>query len=483
VVRSSARADAAVPPLAGAVERRAERDPGSFRDPAGAVHHLDGRVLRVFRDEAGAERFRAVQASGLLERLVASRALVATRVVDDAAVRSEFPDAALVVEHERIPFISYPYEWPFELLRSAALQYLETLRAALDHGFLVKDATAYNTQFRGVAPTLIDVASFEPYVADQPWYSYSQFCSMFLAPLMLQGLAGLPFQAWLRSSLGGIEVDRLGRLLRWRHKLRRDVLLHVVLQSWLNSRGESGAPAAGASRPSVPRATIYRLAAKLERSVSGLSRDGARRSHWLEYEVDCHYAPGAVSAKVAFVRDALAAARPRCTWDLGCNTGRYSLLAAEYSEHVVAMDADEQAVGRLAQRLGSGPLNVLPLVMDLLNPSPDQGWGQRERAGLSGRGPADFALALALTHHLAIGGSVPLAEIARWLAQHARAGVVEFVPQQDPMAQRLLATRPDASPYDEGSFRAALEAHCRVTGVLRLPESERVLYAFTARQP
>ena len=192
------------------------RDPGSFRDPSGAVFHLDGRVLR-YLNPAGAEDFNALATSGLLEALIDRGALIPTRQLDptEVPVPSGF-NPALVLEHDRVPFISYAYEWPFELLRTAALQYLESLRLCLDHGFILKDATPFNTQFLGSHPTMIDVSSFEVYRPGRPWAGYAQFCRTFLNPLMLQSLAGIPYQRWLRSSIcvpTGSITPRIPRLI------------------------------------------------------------------------------------------------------------------------------------------------------------------------------------------------------------------------------------------------------------------------------
>jgi hypothetical protein len=148
------------------------------------------------------------------------------------------------------------------------------------------------------------------------------------------------------------------------------------------------------------------------------------------------------------------------------------------------MDFDEATVGALYEHVARNHSNILPLVVDLSNPDPDQGWAQGERKGLAARGPADFTLALALVHHLRISANVPLGRIFSWLAEVARGGVIEFVPKGDPMVQRLLATRDDVYPdYTEEGFEAALAEQFQVDEKLALPDSHRVLYRFSRTGP
>jgi hypothetical protein len=457
------------------------RNPGSFRDPAGGVYHYRDRVFRYLTDE-GAREFRELANSGLLKQLADSGAVIPTRELagGEATELGLDPSIPLILEHEPIPFISYMYEWPFELLQTAALQYLTALRLSVEHGFILKDATAFNTQFRGSAPTMIDVASFEPHSPGRPWAGYAQFCRMFLNPLLLHSLTGEPYHHALRSSIEGIAPSELKRRLPFRRRLRKDIFIHVVAQAWMGNRFSGDVDALkSVANEQVSQKTLHKLIDQLERTISGLSRPGAT-SNWTDYEADCHYHDEAAAAKRHFVDSVLQERRPELVWDLGCNRGEYSALAASAGSYVVAMDGDEQVVGGVTRRTDMDHSRVLPLVMDLSNPSANQGWAQTERQGLSTRGPADLALVLALVHHLTLSGGVPLGGVVDWLADNARAAVIEFVPLDDPMAQRLLATRlHQPHGYDEPTFRRELERRFQVTRVESLPQSGRTLYAVT----
>ena len=424
--------------------------------------------------------------TGLLDSLEKSGAVIETRPIAMEEAGEQYravPDIGLVVEHPRIPFISYVYEWPFEMLKAAAIRSLEILQASLDKGFILKDATPYNIQFVGLNPLLIDVGSFERYEEGIPWMGYSQFCHTFLNPLLLQSITGVPFQMWMRSSLEGIDPVHLNSLIPLRHKLRKNVFIDVVLQAWFSRRYASRRSDAPSLRErSIPKGVVTGLVNRLTKSVSGLKRRGKAHSAWLDYEEKCHYEPEALQFKDRFVEEALARARPRMVWDLGCNVGRYSVMASRCADYVVAMDSDEATVGALYERLSGQQTNVLPLLVDLMNPSPSQGWAQEERRGLGERGAADFVLCLALVHHLAISGNVPLSKIVEWLSTITEAGVVEFVPKSDPMVQALLRTREDVyGGYTQAAFEEALRERFEITDVGCLPKSERVLYLLSRK--
>ncbi len=453
---------------------------GSFRDPDSGVFLSADRVYRWF-SARGAVEFEAFERSGLLESLVKSRRVIATRPVSlgELPGRLGLPvDASLICEHPRLPFISHVYEWSFEMLKAAAIHQLELLRSTLGEGYTLKDATPYNIQFVGTEPIFIDVGSFGKWEEGTPWVGYSQFCRMYLNPLLLHGLTGVPYQAIMRGSLEGIDPADLTRLLPVRQKVRKRVLIDVVLQAWLNRRfARSSAVSELAGKRAILKKDILGTLNRLQRTIVGLK---SRRpsSHWSEYEDHNSYSQKAQESKEQFVELALRESNPSIVWDLGCNTGKYSILAARHSDNVVAMDSDVDTVDTLYRKV-KGSNKILPSVMDLLNVSPDQGWAQAERYGLSSRGPADFVLCLALFHHLAIGGNVPIRQFMSWLADVARAGVIEFVPKTDAMVQRLLRLRKDIfEDYSQSSFETFLGRHFRIIKRVKLPESDRMLYFF-----
>ncbi|MFG3706270.1 class I SAM-dependent methyltransferase [Micromonospora sp. NPDC047670] len=462
-------------------------DPGSFRDPANRVFHLGDDVLRGL-DERAAREWRALAATDFFPPLLAAGKVCGTEPVEPARVPSAARWAA-VLRHERIPFVSHPYEWSFAMLRDAALLHLEILRAALPAGFTTKDGSAYNLQWRGTEPVFIDVGSFTPARDGEPWAGYRQFCQTLLYPLLLGAHLGLDFQPWLRARVDGIEPDQMRRLFGGARRLLPGVPSHVHLHDAMQRRN---ARASTADVRSQLRAAGYsrELALATVRGIEKLVRRLEHRptaSHWVDYQRTCAYTAEDRAAKERFVAEALAGPpRPRLALDLGANDGRYARLAARHADYVVAVEQDPAVVDGLYRALrAEGERRILPLVMDLADPSPGGGWRGVERASFAGRARADTVLALAVVHHLAIGRNVPLPEVLDWLVGLAAPGariVVEFVHPEDPMARRLLANKPEGlfPDYRRAEFERLLAGRCRITRRLDLPSGTRTLYAAVA---
>ena len=472
-----------------------QRDRGSFRDPDGYIVQRGDRIFRVILPTA-VERWRQFAASGLAAELQSAGLLVASRELEAQAVPEDLPlpASALVLEHERIPFISYLYEWTFAMLRDAALLQLDIMERALRHNWILKDATAYNVQFRGVTPLFIDVLSFSPLGPGEPWAGYNQFCRIMLYPLMLQAYKQIPFQPWLRSELEGIDPVIFSRMFRGLERRRRGVLSHVTAQSYLQRKFDSAGYSVRQQIKSagMTQQMIARNVQKLRELVLSLQLP-REKTAWSDYS-RTHYSDDALARKEAFVSECVAGRQFRLVWDLGCNDGRFSRLLAVSAHTVVAMDADAGSIDRLYGQLrmehrSSGSLsseeipagvkgvNILPLLMNVASPSPAQGWANRERAALVDRGKPDLTLALALVHHLRITANVPLAALVQWLAETTRELVIEIISKDDPMVQRLLLNKDDTyADYSRDAFEQYLERWFKIERRAELPGGTRTLY-------
>ena len=459
-------------------------EPASFRDPDSAVFYSEGSVLRGLSERAAAD-WERLGATSFFPSLVAEGKIVGTCTFDGVAPPSPRGDAwAVVLEHERIPFISYPYEWPFTMLRDAAALHLEILLAALDEGFSTKDGSAFNVQFTGARPVFIDVGSFEP--ATGPWPGYRQFCRTFLFPLLIQAHLGIAFQPYLRGSIDGLLPTDVAGMFGGRRKWKKGVLRNVVLHGALERRAQSrkadraGSEAVKAElRASgfgveMAKATTKKLL-KLVRSLEAPHRG----SVWDDYRDTCSYSGADSAAKKAFVERALTGRSVRTVLDLGANDGEYSLVAAEHADLVIAADADETVIDALYRRLArDGTANVLPMVMNLVDPSPSIGWRNEERSSFADRARCDTVLALALVHHLVIGANIPMPQVVEWLRSFDARLVVEFVHPTDPMTRRLLANKPAGlfDDYRTDAFAMLLEHHFDVREREELPGGTRCVY-------
>ena len=442
---------------------------GSFRDPDSRVFLDDDVVYRVLSPD-GWQDWLALSATPLAgdDRLIATE----PAELDDLPDLTAGP-AAGALKHEKVPFVSYPYEWPFSMLKDAALLQLGLGRSALQHDLTLKDASAYNVQFQGSRPVFVDVGSFERLREGEPWAGYRQFCMLFLYPLMLQAYRGMPHHALLRGSLDGIRPGEARALLSVR---RRGVLTHVVLHARLEARyGDAREVRSDLKRAGFGKALLDANLRKLEKLVRRLEFKPGRTA-WTEYGSTNTYSDEEAGRKAEFVRQA-AARHKGLVWDLGCNDGTYSRVAAEHASSVVAVDADHATVDGLYRALrDEGRTDILPLVMSLTDPSPDVGWRGLERARLERRGTPDLALALALIHHVVITGNVPVREFVAWLRSLDCALVIEFPERDDPMVQKLLSGKVEkANPdYERETFERVLGERFEVERTERL--GSRTLY-------
>ena len=385
---------------------------------------------------------------------------------------------AAVLQHERIPFVSYPYEWSFGMLRYATLLHLRILSDALNNGLILKDASPYNVQFCGTRPVFIDVGSFVELAPNEPWTAYRQFCELMLFPLLLQAYRHVDFQPVLRGELEGISARQFLRWLSWRDLLRPGVFSHGWLQATLerHTRAVSASTVHDLQMSGFNTEMIRRNVTKLTRLVERLNWK-PEGTQWTDYRTTLPHAVQDDEAKSAFVRNACTRRQWPLVWDLGCNDGQFSEIAAVTGDTVVAMDKDHGCIERLYHRLRSERSNrILPLCVDLANPSPAMGWRGRERKRLEERGRPDLVLCLGLIHHLVIGHNIPLSEVIDWLASLGGEVIIEFPSKQDGMVKALLRNKHDQySDYSQTHLERSLNSHFDILDRVTLPSGERVL--------
>ncbi len=458
-------------------------EPGSYRDRNGAVFYRDSSVLRGISAKA-LQNWERLSGCQFFRDRIAAGTIVRTERAKDPLGESA-KNWAAVLEHQRIPFVSYPYEWTFGMLKDAALLHLELMGEALNEGMILKDSSPYNVQWNGARPVFIDIPSFEILPEGQPWIGYRQFCELFLYPLMLQAYKGVEYRSWLRGSIDGIPAEGLRALMSVRDLARPGVLLHVVMQNALQRRYSQGEANVRQSlaQAGFRKGLIDRNVQGLKAIVTRLSPSGAK-TEWADYDRTHSYDGDDFETKRAFVGAAAAHRRWRLVWDLGCNTGTFSRIAGEHADYVVSMDGDWMAIERLYRAQQSRPdrAKILPLVVDLSDPSPSQGWRGLERKSLPERGKPELTLCLALIHHIVIGSNIPLAEFIAWLAGLGTSLVIEFVGRDDEMVQKLLRNKDDQyEDYRPEIFEAELAKRFEIRDRRPLKGGKREIYFAMAR--
>lgn len=464
-------------------------DPGSYRDPSGRVYRHQGRVLRTVAECARAH-YEALRDRGIYRDCIAAGMLVPTRELGDGAevlAQADGARAAYVLEHDPIPYVSYPYEWPFELLKAAALAHLDLQIWLLDRDVSLSDASAYNVQFDGVEPIFIDFLSLRPYRAGEYWTAHSQFCEQFLNPLLLRAYCGVAHNDWYRGHLEGIPTADLAAVLPASSWTSWSALMHVHLQARLQRRAQARPQARRAGQK--PRKGLARSAYKgmLRQLAGAIARLEPRRrpeSAWSRYTETRSYSDEERARKDAFVREFVEKVQPKLLFDLGCNTGEYAELALRAgAERVIGFDSDHGALDAAVRRARKEKLRLTPLYLDAANAAPMQGWRQSERLGFQDRANCDAVLALALEHHLVIGRNIPLDQFLSWLCGLAPVGIVEFVDKSDPMVQNMLALREDIFPdYSLDAFRTSLNENATVISSQPVMGTARVLFWYDRRK-
>jgi len=463
------------------IGRAAKPEPhaGSFRDPSGFLFTRDGVLYRQV-NQVYAENYARLMESGLYEKLVKAGLLIPH--VESTLAPADKDLAFKVIRPERVPFISYPYEWAFGQLKDAALATLTIQKRALRSGMSLKDASAYNIQFYQGRPILIDTLSFEVYKEGDPWVAYRQFCQHFLAPLALMAYRDVRLNQLLRIYIDGIPLDLASALLPGRTRWNLGLASHIHLHASAQKRYAEADVSEARRGRKMSKEALLGLVESLRTTVRKLEWKPAG-TEWADYYTANNYSDAAFEHKKVLVEDWLTKIAPKTVWDLGANSGIFSRLAAGTGAYVVSSDIDPAAV-EVNYRLvkDNKEQNLLPLVLDLTNPSAAIGWGNLERESFLQRGPAEVVLALALVHHLAIANNVPLGGIAEFFARCGEWLVVEFVPKSDSQVQRLLRSRLDIfDEYTRDGFEKAFSQWYMVKDSSAVRDSERWLYLMKRR--
>lgn len=447
-------------------------DPGSFRDPSGFVFYKNDTVYRQVNDSYR-ENLELLESSGLLDKLQDLKYLVGhEKITANKLSNGVFAQYKV----QKIPFISYPYEWSFSQLKDAALLTLKIQKLALQHGMTLKDASAYNIQFLQGKPIFIDSLSFEKYSEGKPWVAYQQFCQHFVAPLLLMSKVDLSLGKLLATNIDGIPLPLTSKLLPKSTHLSFPILTHIHLHA-KNQKSYSSTQEDKKQTVHLSRFALLGIIDSLE-SLIKKTEFPRQETEWGEYYTFTNYSESAFKKKGELITQMIRRVDPKVVWDVGANNGEFSRFASDLEIATVSSDYDPVAVEKNYRQVKkTGEKYILPLLIDLTNPSPAIGWDNQERKSFLQRGPADLVLALALIHHMAISNNVPFARLSDFFAEIGENLIIEFVPKSDSQVKKLLLTREDVfNDYSQKSFETQFGKLFTIIQKENIPNTKRTLY-------
>jgi len=463
---------------------RARPLPSSFRDPSGFLYTLEEVIYRQV-NVSYKQYYDELIESGLYDSLVGKGWLIPHQEV--SLPEREPGHCYKTLRPEQIPYISYPYEWCFSQLKDAALLTLNVQLEALRHGMILKDASAYNVQFHKGKVVFIDTLSFESYNNGDPWVAYRQFCQHFLAPLVLIVNCDFRLLHLLRTYIDGIPLDLTSQLLPLKSWFNYSILVHIHLHAKTQKQFENSARRTDRTRKiSMSKVRLEGLISSLQSAVQNQNWKPAS-TEWGDYYAETNYVDKSMQHKEELVSRLLnecGKSETPIAADFGANTGKFSRLAVDAGYYVLSQDIDEVAVEENYRKtLSNKEDSVLPLMLDLTNPSPGLGWASAERMSYIDRQKADVGMALALIHHIAISNNIPLDSVADLFSKVCRYLIIEFVPKSDSQVERLLATREDVFPdYNQTGFETAFLPFFDTLQKISIEDSERTLYLMRVKK-
>jgi len=458
--------------------RKESKEPigGSFRDPEGFVFQRKGKIYRQI-NQAGKDNFNLLHSSGLYEHLTNNNWLTPHSQTKQVAAQPK--NSYKVIQPEEIFFLSYPYEWSFSQLKDAALLTLDIQEAAIKHGMSLKDASAYNVQFdiESSSPIFIDTLSFELFETEKPWTAYRQFCQHFLAPLALMAYSDQRFLQLMRTNIDGIPLDLAWKILPSKAIFGNGLFTHI----YLHAKAQAAYAGSNEKRPtrriSMTLNQHLGILDGLRRSISKLNQR-SDLTEWANYYSETNYDDIAFKEKKELVGKYLKLSKAQTVWDVGGNTGEFSRIASQQGLPTISFDIDPNAIeANYILTKQEQSTNILPLVLDLTNPSPNLGWNNEERISIYERKSPDMIFALALIHHMAISNNLPLERLASFFSKLAPWLIIEFVPKSDSQVKRLLSSRTDIFPeYTIEGFKRAFATQFEIKESQEILNSDRTLF-------
>lgn len=445
--------------------------PSSYRDPSGFIFFKEDILYRQV-NKSFQEHYDFFITSGCYDALVKKGMLIPHQTINENLTGNN--EWYTTLKPAVVPYISYAYEWSFDMLKDAALLTLDLLKTAIEYGMILKDATPYNIQWQNGSLVFIDSLSFEKYDATKPWIAYRQFCECFLSPLLIAHHTKIPVQELSLAYSEGIPLPLTKSLLPWKSKFS----LHTYLHIHLNAKYSTGQPAASNKTASFSKTKLLNLISSIEGLIQKLQLPESK-STWSDYYEEASQRTDYLEQKQQIIKQWIEKIPPlTIAADLGANKGEFSKLLSQKNITTIAADFDAYCINALYKEIkATGEKNLLPIIIDLSKPSPAIGVNNNERDSFITRTKVDLALALALIHHLAIGKNIPFEKIAELFQQICKQLIIEFVPKDDEKVKLMLQQKADIyTTYNEEEFIRAFEKYFVITDKQAIPGSGRTLF-------
>jgi hypothetical protein len=445
------------------------KHPASFRDPSGFVFNYDGVIYRqvnnYFKNDFG-----LLMNSGLYHSAIEKSLMLPHQEINKNF--SGANDWHTTLLPEQLNYLSYPFEWSFDMLKDAALTTLEAAGEAIKFGMVLKDASAFNIQFHKGKMQLIDSLSFEKYNDSSPWVAYRQFCEQFLAPLVCMHYLNYPLQQLLVSNLDGIPLSLAKKILPLRSRLNLNILLHLHLHAgFFNKKKNTNYQA------SFSASKLQQLYKSLEEAVR-FCKPSFVPTVWSDYYEEAFLREDYLKNKKKIVEEWINKIPAKKAVDIGANDGTFSEMLANKDIYTISADNDSLAVNNLYKKIrGTGAEKIHPLVLNLSNPTPAFGLNNEEHMSFIQRTKVDLVLALAVVHHLAIAKNIPFELIASFFSRLGNILIIEFVPKDDPKIKIMLEGRKDVfETYNEENFFKAFCTHYKILNSQAIGSSKRKMF-------
>lgn len=445
----------------------------SFRDPDGYVFEHKSEFYRAVY-ESYKTPYEHFISSGLCQILVKKGFLLPFDEIEDKLGFFEFYK---ILKPKQIKFISYPYEWSFSMLKDAAILTLTIQQIAIEYGMSLKDASAFNVQFINGRPIFIDTLSFEIYKKDRPWIAYRQFCEHFVAPLALMARVNPGLNRMFIINLDGISLSLAKKILPFSARFNLELFLHIFLHEKFQRKHEDSNIHIDENKK---RLSLFSMKVLINGLMSTIKNQNwkATGTEWSDYNSDSIHSKEYLKFKTEVLTKLLDYASPNSIWDIGANDGFYSRLAANKGIEVISCDFDTACVeNNYLQVKQNKESNILPLLFNILNPSPSIGWDCKERCTINNRNRPDLIMALAIIHHLSIRSNIPFFLIASYFASISSLLIIEFVPKEDSKVKQLLLNRDDEfTNYTQSNFELAFLKYYKIEQRISSSYNNRIFY-------